>query len=476
MKRRDFLKNTGLAIGALSLAPKLGWAANQAQSFISKRPPVHKRCFTSTFIEEEIKRIKSLIKDEELAWLFENCYPNTLDTTIEYTEENGTPDTFVITGDIHAMWLRDSTAQVWPYLQFTNNDVKLKKLIKGVIKRQSDCVIIDPYANAFNKEATGSEWSSDITNMNPHLHERKWEIDSLCYTVRLAYGYWQTTGDTSFYTTEFKKAQELILQTFIEQQRKTNKGPYSFMRVTEKATDTVPMKGYGFPVKPCGLICSTFRPSDDATLFLYLIPSNYFAVQSLQQMAEMSQKIAYDKSFTTKCKSLSNEVSNALQQYSTVQHPEYGEIYAFETDAISNHLLMDDANVPNLLAMPYLGCIPNTDAIYQNTRRFILSKDNPWYFEGKAGKGIGGPHVGEDMIWPMSIIMQAFTSTSKKEIKECLQTLKQTHAESGFMHETFHKDDASNFTRKWFAWANTLFGELIIHLSKQHPELLLEEI
>ncbi len=471
MERREFIKKSGLVAATVAAAPNIAWS-KEKNKYISQRPDESSRNFTSSFIEKEIKKVKKIIKDPELSWLFENCYPNTLDTTIEYEEKNGIPDTFVITGDIHAMWLRDSTAQVWPYLQFITEDEKLRKLILGVVNRQTKCVNIDPYANAFNKEATGSEWDKDLTDMNPYLHERKWEIDSLCYTVRLAYGYWKTSGDKSFYTPEFQEAQKKIVKTFIEQQRKTDKGPYSFMRVTEKATDTVPMKGFGYPVKPCGLICSSFRPSDDATIFSYLIPSNYFAVQSLKQMAEMSTKLGKDDAFADQCNSLAKEVSEALKTYATTNHPKYGTIYSFETDAFSNHLLMDDANVPSLISMPYLGCIPASDAVYQNTRKFILSMDNPWYFEGSAGKGVGGPHVGEDMIWPLAIIIQAYTSTDKKEITECLQILKSTHAGTGFMHETFNKNDASNFTRSWFAWANTLFGELIIHLSKEYPEVL----
>lgn len=472
MERRDFLLKTGLAATALMASPLLSATNSNNPTFISCRPPLAQRKFTSKAIEAEIVRVKSMIADPEIAWMFENCFPNTLDTTVEFETVNGRPDTFVLTGDIHAMWLRDSTAQVWPYLPFVTNDYELKQLILGVINRQAQLINIDPYANAFNKTASGSEWASDLTQMNPYLHERKWEIDSLCYPVRLAYGYWKTTGLTDFYTPEFEKALTLIYQTFTEQQRKDNKGPYSFMRVTEKATDTVPMKGYGFPVNPCGLICSSFRPSDDATIYSFLIPSNFFAVKELKEMSEMLKTIGHNTQLASKCTDLANEVSKALDKYATVHHPEHGKIYAFEVDAISNQLLMDDANVPSLLSMPYLGTANSNDKIYWNTRKFALSTSNPWYFEGKAGKGIGGPHVGEGMVWPLSIIVQALTSTSKTEITQCLATLKRTHANTGFIHETFHKDDASNFTRSWFAWANTLFGELIVNLSHHHPDIL----
>lgn len=472
MKRRTFIAKSGLTSAAMLTVPLIAKTIQWGPNFVTKRPPKDKRKFTSKVIETIIDQTKKKIKDPELAWMFENCFPNTLDTTVEFEMANGKPDTFVITGDIHAMWLRDSTAQVWPYLPYINEDEKLFNLILGVINRQVKCINIDPYANAFNKEATGSEWENDITEMKPELHERKWEIDSLCYPVRLAYQFWKNTGDTSFFTSEFENAMILVLQTFKEQQRKENKGPYSFMRVTEKATDTSPCKGYGNPINPVGLICSSFRPSDDATIFSFLVPSNYFAMVSLQHLSEMFESIKGNQTFSSECLSLSNEVRKALKKYAVYNHPTYGEILAFEVDGFGNQLLMDDANVPSLLSLPYVDCIETMDPLYQNTRKFVLSGNNPWYFEGKAGKGIGGPHVGEEMIWPMSIIMQAMTSTSKEEIKTCLQMLKSTHADTGFMHETFHKDDPKNFTRTWFAWANTLFGELIIKITQQYPGIL----
>jgi meiotically up-regulated gene 157 (Mug157) protein len=472
MDRRKFLTQTGLASAALLSTPLLTKGLRFENGFVSNRPPVAKRKFTSQAIENVILKTKGQIKDPELAWIFENCYPNTLDTTVEYQLLDGVPDTFVITGDIHAMWLRDSTAQVWPYLPYINEDPALYKLILGVINRQAKCIGIDPYANAFNKEATGSEWATDHTDMKPELHERKWEIDSLCYPVRLAYHFWKNTDDTSFFTDRFEKSMRSVLTTFKEQQRKNGKGPYHFTRNTEKATDTLPGKGYGFPTKPVGLICSSFRPSDDATIFSFLIPSNYFAVVSLRQLAEMFTKIKNDTDFARDCESLASEVENALKKYAVAEHLNYGEILSFEVDGFGNRLLMDDANVPSLISMPYLGCLKPEDPLYQNTRRFALSGNNPWYFKGTAGAGIGGPHVGEEMIWPLAIIMQALTSTSEDEIRNCLQILKKTHAGTGFMHETFHKDNASNYTRSWFAWANTLFGELILKVDKEHPMVL----
>lgn len=471
MKRRHFLQTSGLLGAGLVLNNFPSFAA--ANDFPEVRVPLAKRHFTSKAVEETIKTFQAGVKNPELAWLFGNCFPNTLDTTVYHEVKNGTPDTYVITGDIDAMWLRDSSAQVWPYLQLVQQDPALKALIAGVINRQTACILKDPYANAFyNDPAKRGEWATDHTDMKPGVHERKWEIDSLCYPIRLGYHYWKTTGDASPFGTEWKKSIETIHQVFREQQRKSTKGPYHFQRTTPHATDTQPMRGYGYPVKPVGLICSAFRPSDDATIFSFLIPSNFFAVTSLRQAAEMLKTIQKETALAQQLLELANEVEKALKQYAIVEHKKYGKVYAFEIDGFGSTLLMDDANVPSLLALPYLGAVSASDPVYQNTRKLILSEDNPFYFKGKAAEGIGGPHVGQDMIWPMAIIMKAMTSNNDKEIADCIEVLRKTHAGTGFMHESFHKDDPKNFTRSWFAWANTLFGELLWKTYRERKHLL----
>ena len=415
--------------------------------------------------------MQTKIGNKEMAWMFENCFPNTLDTTVDFTVNNGKPDTYVITGDIDAMWLRDSSAQVWPYLALCNDDKQLKELIKGVINRQVRCIIKDPYANAFYKDENKvSEWHSDETDMKPGIHEHKWEIDSLCYPIRLAHGYWKTTSDTSVFDANWLAATNQVVKTFREQQRWHNKGPYSFMRSSKYATDSVPLSGYGYPAKPNGLICSMFRPSDDATIYPYLIPSNLFAVESLNQLLEIIKATgaAFD---TENIKSLIAEITRGLKE-SKVTHPEYGEIYAYEINGFGSHNLMDDANVPSLLSLPYLIPAMAHDKTYLNTRTYVLSEENPFFFKGKAGEGIGGPHVGMDMIWPISITMRGLTSNSDAEIKHCLDMLQKSHAGTGFMHESFHKDDPNKYSRPWFAWANTLFGEFVWKVFREKPHLL----
>jgi len=474
--RKNFIKATGILTAGLLFQKNTAFA-NDFFEFESKRPPLAERHFTSAAVETAIRDIKAGLKNKELAWLFENCFPNTLDTTVDFSTVNGKPDTYVITGDIDAMWLRDSTAQITPYLPFIQQDKKLQQLVAGVINRQAKCIHLDPYANAFYKDDTKeSEWkATDRTDMKPGIHERKWEIDSLCYPIRLAYKYWKATGDITPFDLQWKEAIRLTVRTFKEQQRKNGNGPYHFQRKTDWATDGVPLAGYGYPAKPVGLICSTFRPSDDATLFSYLIPSNFFAVLSLRQAAEMVSKINHDTVLANECIQLADEVSSALKKYAAAIHPRFGKVYAYEVNGFGSFHLMDDANVPSLLSMTYLGAVPANDTVYQNTRRYLLSPENPFYFKGKVAEGVGSPHTGLDLIWPMSFIIRALTSSDDGEIRKCIQSLLATHAGTGFMHESFHKDNPGNFTRKWFAWANTIFGELIMNLY-QHKRGLLASV
>ncbi len=475
--RREFLKSSGLALAALSI-PKISFIPLKekfnlkSNKIKSNRPQISERKFTSDAIEKVITEVKHVINNNELSQIFENCFPNTLDTTVSFQIIDGNPDTFVITGDINAMWLRDSSAQVFPYIPFASKDIKLKNLLAGVINRQTKCILIDPYANSFNFSASGSEWDKDLTEMKPELHERKWEIDSLCYPIRLAYNFWKSTGDVSCFDEKWQEAMKLVLKTFIQQQRKNSEGPYKFQRITAWQSDTLPGGGYGNPVKPVGLICSMFRPSDDAAIFPFLIPSNYFAVVSLRQLSEMFSVIIKDNDYAGKFSSLADEVQEALNIYGKSNHLKFGNILCYEADGYGNQLFMDDANVPNLLGLPFLNCISVDNPLYQNTRKFLLSDSNPYFFKGKAGEGIGSPHTGLNKIWPIGIIIRAFTSNDDDEIINCLRTLINSTAGTGFMHESFDKDNPSNYTRKWFAWANTLFGELILKLYKEKLYIL----
>lgn len=440
---------------------------------MTERPDVTQRHFVSKAVESKIAETAPKIADPKLRHMFEVCFPNTLDTTVKYKESEGRPDTFVITGDIDAMWLRDSSAQVWPYLSLASSDEELMNLIAGLINRQAACILIDPYANAFNDGPKGSYWETDFTQqMDKELHERKYELDSLCYPIRLAYEYWKLTGDKSVFDATWQKAMQLAVATMKEQQRKDGLGPYSFYRECERPTDSQINEGWGAPVKPTGMIFSAFRPSDDATQYGFLVPSNMMAVVSLRQLAEIERSVYANTAFASECEALADEVDAGIRKYAVVDHPSLGKVYAFEVDGFGNHTFMDDANVPSLLSAPYLGYCTIDDPVYVNTRELVWSDNNPYFFKGKAGEGIGGPHVGFDHPWPMSIIMKGLTSEDPEEIRECLKMLRDTDGGTGMMHESFNCNDASKFTRSWFAWANTLFGELILKTAEKYPEIL----
>lgn len=434
--------------------------------FSSCRPPMEERKFRSNAIDSEIDRVQTLLTNDKLAWMFGNCFPNTLDTTVEFSiGDDGLPLTFVITGDIPAMWLRDSSAQVWPYLPFVAVDDDLRLMIQGLIRCQLQCIVLDPYANAFNAEPDSAGiWMTDITAMRPELHERKWEIDSLCYPLRLAYAYWKQTGDTSVFNDLWLDAVRAVYTTFREQQRKDGPGPYSFQRRTERPLDTLLNGGLGAPWRPCGLIVSCFRPSDDATTLPYLVPSNFFAVSVLRKAAEILETVNGEYVLSSDCRALAAEVETALLEFAVCQHPEFGTVYAYEVDGFGNCLFMDDANVPSLLSLPYIADIDASDSVWRNTRRMVWSEANPYFFRGEIAEGIGGPHVGPRMAWPMSIMMRAFTSDDDDELRQCMRMLLATDAGTGFIHESFDVDDPGRFTRHWFAWQNTLFGELVLKL------------
>jgi uncharacterized protein len=445
--------------------------------------------YCSDAIEKVIVETKGKLKCDQLAALFENCFPNTLDTTITVkSTSDGKPDTFVITGDIDAMWLRDSSAQVWPYLPYAAGDDALTTLFRGLIGRQARCILLDPYANAFMrdpKETTSLQWTKqDDPGMKiPGVAEHKWELDSLCYPIRLAHGYWKATGDNAPFDDEWRRAMRTIVDTFKEQQRKKGDGPYRYPYGREN--------GIGAQTNKVGMIHSGFRPSDDPCTYPFLIPSNLFAVASLRQLAEMGGRVGLDDAFRTECLDLAEEVDSAVAQYGKHRLPDGTLVWAYEVDGRGNTLFMDDANVPGLLGLPYLAC--ETDhALYQATRTAVWSSCcNEYFYKGSfedkdkrkeiVTEGIGSPHgessgVGKDWIWPMSLIVRALTSADDVEIMQSLNTLRDTTAGTGLIHESFHKDDPSRCTRDWFAWANTLFGELVLDIVKRKPKLVVRPV
>lgn len=416
-------------------------------------------------LEAAIKEVEyKLRKRPILQSMFRKCFLNTLETTVEICADESI---FMITGDIPAMWLRDSTAQVRQYLLFAMGDTAVQEILEGLIRKQFKYILIDPYANAFNREPNNNGHITDITEQNPWVWERKYEIDSLCYPIQLVYLYWKNTKITVLFDENFKAVVKTIISLWKTEQRHFEKSAYRFSNPERLWHDTLHNNGMGAPVNYTGMTWSGFRPSDDACTFGYLLPSNMFAFVMFQYIEEIAKEVYHDDSLVKEASELRLEIDCGIKTYGIVDHYKYGKIYACETDGFGNYSLLDDANVPSLLSIPYLGYAEADDPIYVNTRKFILSKDNPYYFEGKYAKGIGSSHTPNGYIWHIALAMQAMTSNDMNEILEILRMFENTHAGTGFMHEGFDADKPDNYTRPWFAWANSLFSELIYKLAAE---------
>ncbi|KAI8376448.1 DUF1237 domain-containing protein [Radiomyces spectabilis] len=456
-----------------------------------QRPMEACRRFTSSVIESVIDTVTAKIADLDLARLFTNAYPNTLDTTIAQvaclntTRASCTPLSFVITGDINAMWLRDSANQLLPYLDYVKQDLSLKRLFLGAIYLQAQFINLDPYANAFSEPrslAVGSMGKRAV-HLKPGVFEYKWEVDSLASFLGLSYQYWHATGDDTFVnSTSWMTAVESVIKVIHQEQEPTFDSVtgtplptyYTFSQTTDRPTETQFLNGRGNPTRRTGLIKSLFRPSDDATIFPFFIPGNAMMSVELAHLAEVLEKSRYgNKILANEASRLSTEIRNAIYKYGVVRHPDVGECFAYEVDGYGSSLIMDDANVPSLLSLSWLGFVNETDPIYQNTRRLVLSNANPYYFSGPRGAGIGGPHVGLSHAWPMSQIVRILTSTNDTEIIEALKIILHSTDDTGLIHESFNVfDDDNPYTRSWFGWANGLFGQAILKIYNERPHIL----
>ncbi|MBC1628167.1 glycoside hydrolase family 125 protein [Listeria welshimeri] len=415
------------------------------------------------FIQSSTEKIKKEINNQKLAEMYARCMENTLDTTIKIRESGLT---FILTGDIPAMWLRDSVCQVRPFLIFAKENEEIESMLIGLSKEQVSLVGIDPYANAFNETPNGAGHQADKTEMHPQVWERKYEIDSLCYPIQLAYLIWKITGRTEQFDAAFFKMLQTIFAVWEVEQHHETKSPYRFERMDCVPSDTLKRDGLGTKTAYTGMLWSGFRPSDDACEYGYLIPSNMFAVVVLGYAKEIIETFyPSEKETVRQAVTLKNDIQLGIEKFGTYNHPTFGEIFAFEVDGLGNQLLMDDANVPSLLSMPIINYLEKESPIYQNTRKFILSKSNPYYFEGELAKGIGSPHTPAGYIWPIGLAIQGLTASDESEKLAILQMLLETDAGTGLMHESFHPDHPEDFTREWFSWANMMFCELVLDVA-----------
>ncbi|MFB8539502.1 MULTISPECIES: glycoside hydrolase family 125 protein [Enterococcus] len=411
-------------------------------------------------VEEFMGKIEQKCGSEHADWAknFSTAFANTLLTTVK-RHSDGT--TFLLTGDIPAMWLRDSTAQVRPYLVIAKEDKDLAAMISGLVKKQFFYINIDPYANAFNEEANGAGHQSDHTEMNDWIWERKYEIDSLCYPVQLAYLLYKNTGQTDQFDDSFVSGIEKILNVFQTEQDHT-KSPYRFERDTTRLEDTLVNDGKGAKVVSTGMTWSGFRPSDDTCQYGYLVPSNMFAVVVLGYIEEIFQTVLSNNQIVAKATTLREEIQRGIEVYGKTKNQAQETIFAYEVDGQGNTSIMDDSNVPNLMAAPYLGYCSSEDETYLQTRKTLLSPENPYFYEGKYAKGIGSSHTPENYVWPIALAMEGMTTDDRKEKERILDLLVATDAGTNLMHEGFDVDNPNNYTREWFSWANMMFCELVM--------------
>lgn len=459
-----------------------------------QRPNDTCKSFKSPVVEKVIEEFKDNIDDPDLARLFENTFPNTLDTTIRWhvndTDDNSGPRSFIITGDINAEWIRDSRAQLYNYQSLTPYDEKLKTLVLGAINQQVEFVTKYPYCNAFQPPAAANlkpGSNGQKVKVQPEIDEKeiwecKYEIDSISSFFGLSTDYYEATGDDSFINDAWIKAAEVELKTIKEQQTPTfakngtlNEVYYSFESKTYTQYGTLSLEGAGNPVNNnTNLIKSQFRPSDDASLYPFFIPGNAQAVAELKRAAKMLKKSDH-KDLAEEMDDIAKKVEKDIWEYGTFDHPKFGKVFAFEVDGFGGRYVMDDANIPSLLTLPDVGFLDKDDETYKNTRKLIFSSSNPYYVEGPHFKGIGGPHIGVEHAWPMSQIARIRTSNDDDEIKEAIDLLKHSTSGLGLMHESinvFEKPGPNSFTRPWFAWVNTEFARSIIDVAERKPHLI----
>lgn len=470
------------------------------------RPPLKCRTFRSDAVEKVIVDLKSKVKDPDLARLIENCLPNTLDTTILWHKKASPnkptlyPETFVVTGDIHAEWLRDSARQLSVYQPFVKYDEKLRELIKGAIRTQEKYIMNSPYCNAFHPPPgsgvkKGNTAKDDVIPRPDwnQVFECKYEIDSLASFLTLTNDYLESSdGDTSIITSSWIKAYEKIL-LILKRESLPSFDPetgdvlpfyYSFKRNTNIGSETLPLDGTGNPVNfNTGLIRSAFRPSDDSCILQFFVPGNAHMLTELKRIkknfldkdSNRKEDLTLHKKFTT---SFIEEIERGLKEHAIVDHPKWGRVYAFETDGYGSNIFMDDANIPSLLSLPDLGYLDVNDETYQRTRSMILSKEgNPYFLTGRHFEGIGGPHIGIENAWPMSLLMRIRTTDDDSEILDSLKYIMSTTAGLGLMHESVRVNSLRglSYTRPWFAWCNSEFGKTILHLAKHKPHLIFRE-
>ncbi|KAK7530105.1 hypothetical protein IWX49DRAFT_595222 [Phyllosticta citricarpa] len=461
----------------------------------SQRPIPACRTFNSSEVEDTLSRLKDKVSDPDLYRLFENTYPNTLDTAIKWkgVAANNSDEelTFVITGDINAMWLRDSANQMQSYLPLlkaSDSSDSLASLFRGVINLQARYVNTSPFCNSFQPPPEARLPRKDGSNdnvfpkySNDTVFECKYELDSLAAFLEVSDNYYNATQDSAFFErfqwlaavrSALNVANAMMTPTYADD-GKVNESPYSFTRQTDRASETLLNDGLGSPVLGgTGLIRSAFRPSDDSTIFQLFIPANMMFSRYLESAANIVAALQNPPGgLEEEMRDMAASLRRAISRYGIVDGST-GQIYAYEVDGYGSRNIMDDANIPSLLSAPFFGYLDENDEVYQNTRRLVLSSSNPYWAKGPVISSVGGPHVGPGKGWPMALIVRIFTSNDAQEITAAIQTLLSTTDGLGLIHESINAFNVSDWTRQWFSWVNGLFGQMIVDLEARKPEIL----
>ncbi len=410
-------------------------------------------------LDEAVQQVRASSGDR-IADMVSAALRRTLSDTITIGADGSA---FVITGDIPAMWMRDSTTQLTPYLRFLGQCPPLADLVAAVIHRQFACLAHDSYANAFNDGPTGAHYEPDDVCDDPHIWEQKYEIDSLAYPVTLAQTWWKQTGSTAIFTAGVHQVLRTIVDQLRTEQRHEN-SPYRFERPTAIPTETLARQGRGTEVGYTGMTWAGFRPSDDACTYGYNIPANLFAAQALLAIGEFAEQVFDDGELASDARSLSAELVLGVQEFGIVEH-DGGRIYAYEVDGLGGVLRMDDANTPSLLSLPLIAPDVVDDGVWQATRSFVLSEANPYFYAGSVAQGVGSPHTDPNRIWPIALAVQGLTGPAS-ERPALLQLIADTDGGTGQIHEGFDVDDPTKFTRPWFSWADSMFCELALAVAE----------
>lgn len=374
-------------------------------------------------------------------------------TTTMSTDEHGV---FVITGDIPAMWLRDSSAQMWPFLELLDVPGVTDQLA-AVVSRQWRCIDLDPWANAFNAGPTGAHFDHHDLDLDPGVWERKYEIDSLAFPVDLAHRLWKLSGSAEHLDQTVQRGCRAIVELWTREQDHS-RSDYRHVRESDPR-DTLGPDGRGTPVAVTGMTWSGFRPSDDACRFGYNIPAQLMAVRALRQIGEFAG-VWSDDELTRQAARLSGRISEGVEKFGVVDGH-----WAYEVDGLGGRLLADDANMPSLLSLPLTSDVTADDPRYLATRQWVLGPDNPYWYSGPFGSGVGSPHSPEGYVWHIALAVQGLTG-GLTEGRECLARILATDGGTGWAHESFDVTDPTRYTRPWFSWANSMTCLLMERLSR----------